>query len=117
MTYFKCIQRGGFQTTFNNGYTLSVMFSEQSYCSNNKENLFQGGSQELESHTGFIVCNDAEIALVNEEGEFVMLNFDTVKGYVTPNTVGLLMGVLSISPKVDDKVMTVIRNILESNNE
>lgn len=49
----------GFQMTFENGNTISVMFGAGNYCSNRKEST----STEIES------SHDAEICIWNEKNE------------------------------------------------
>ena len=69
----------GFQMTFANGNTISVMFGIGNYCSNKNT---------LKITDGHTVCNDAEIAIWNSDGnEYIFGNGDSVEGYCTTNEV------------------------------
>ena len=76
---------GGFQMTFDNGLTISVMFRGGNYCQHKMErptiamsNLEMDGSHSSE---------DAEIAIWDRSGTWLNFGGDTVQGYVTANEV------------------------------
>jgi len=61
----------GFHVSFDNGYTISVQFGYGNYCSNRRSE--QGGD---------LVSDDAEIAVLNGDGNFIPLSeYDDVIGY------------------------------------
>lgn len=65
----------GFQMTFENGNTISVMFGEGNYC---PESSFANGKT---------TNNLAEIAIWNKSGEWYDFESDQVKGYCSPDEV------------------------------
>jgi len=75
---FKLIPNKGFQLTFENGNTISVMFGVGNYCSNRNA---------LEAENGCMVANTAEVAIWDNEGKWHDFGNDTVNGYITSNEV------------------------------
>lgn len=77
---------GGFQITFSNGITISVMFKGGNYCEH-KEQDFRFAQKSMEEE-GRHTSKDAEIAIWNEGGTWLRFGYDTVKGWVSPDEVG-----------------------------
>lgn len=76
----------GFQMTFPNGFTASVIWGRGSYSDNHHNSKLEYG-EVCESDT-------AEVAVIGRDGNLVTLynifqdgNFDTVIGYLTPSEV------------------------------
>ena len=68
----------GFQMTFENGNTISVMFGSGNYC---------GNKSRVSTKLNATFSNDAEIAIWNEAGDWYDFGSDTVKGYLNTNEV------------------------------
>ena len=75
---FKLIPNKGFQLTFENGNTISVMFGVGNYCSNRNK---------LDIENGFMVADTAEIAIWDNESQWHNFGGDTVNGYINSNEV------------------------------
>lgn len=75
---FRLIPNKGFQMTFENGNTISVMFGVGNYCSNRND---------LNIVDGSVVSNTAEIAIWNEKDEWHNFGGDTVNGFIDSNEV------------------------------
>lgn len=75
---FKLIPNKGFQLTFENGNTISVMFGVGNYCSNRNT---------LKITDGYMVSDTAEIAIRDNEGRWHNFGYDSVKGYIDSNEV------------------------------
>ena len=73
----------GFQMTFENGNTISVMFGEGNYCS---KSTFKDGATK---------SNSAEIAIWNKEGNWFDFGDNTVKGWCTPDEVATFIQLAS----------------------
>ena len=75
---------GGFQMTFGNGITVSVMFRPGSYCERGRD-AFGKDLEEIEEN-GHYKSSDAEIAIWQGE---TWLDFggDTVMGYLSADEV------------------------------
>ena len=77
----KAIKNAGFQMTFNNGVTISVMFGSGNYCQN----------RETKQDADVIKSTDAEIAMWDKDDnwyDFSSGKFDSVsvvKGWVSAN--------------------------------
>jgi len=68
------VQENGFQIEMANGYTVSVQFGEHHYCASRH-------GVRRDSMYG-LVCNNAEVAVIDPDGEFVALSeHDDVLGY------------------------------------
>ncbi len=79
------IASGGFQMTFDNGLTISVMFRGGSYCEHKMERpTIAMANLEMD---GIHSSEDAEIAIWDEAGTWLDFGGDTVQGYVTTNEV------------------------------
>jgi hypothetical protein len=79
------IVSGGFQMTFDNGLTISVMFRGGNYCEYKMERPTIAMAN-LETD-GIHSSEDAEIAIWDEAGTWLYFGGDTVQGYVTTNEV------------------------------
>lgn len=84
MSGFKSVP-GGFQMTFNNGLTISVMFSESSYCEHHHKDW--GFAMSNLREKGRHSSTDAEIAIWNESDKWLDFGGDTVMGRVLPDEV------------------------------
>lgn len=71
----------GFQITFENGYTVSVMFDEHNYCSNRTSGIYVRGE-----------CINAEVAIFTPNGGTVPVDGD-VAGWASPERVAELIGI------------------------
>jgi hypothetical protein len=79
------IVSGGFQMTFDNGLTISVMFRGGSYCEHKMERpTIAMANLEVD---GIHSSVDAEIGSWDEAGTWLDFGGDTVQGYVTTNEV------------------------------
>lgn len=88
---FKSFENCGFQMTFTNGYTLSVVFGVFNYCEKRGR-----GNIGCEAAEPVWELKDAEIAIFDPNREFVKLtDYDDVKGWVSADTVGHLAGYLA----------------------
>lgn len=83
---FKSVH-GGFQITFSNGITISVMFKGGNYCEHRHEDYyFAKNAMEKE---GCHTSPDAEIAIWDENKTWLQFGqFENVKGFVSPDEVG-----------------------------
>lgn len=87
---FKVYAQKGFQTTFPNGFTVSVMFGAGNYCEhrlNDEVEPTPGAAVRVWSKHDSV---DAEIAVIGPDGEFRTgfpgcPEFDQVRGWVTPS--------------------------------
>jgi hypothetical protein len=84
MSNFKSVH-GGFQMTFDNGLTISVMFRGGNYCEHKMERPTIAMAN-LETD-GIHSSEDAEIGIWDEAGTWLDFGGDTVQGYVTANEV------------------------------
>jgi hypothetical protein len=92
---FKAFAAKGFQVTFDNGYTVSVMFGAGNYCEhrmNDQIEPFNNSVKVWHRHTSA----DAEVAVFNRDDEFVTgfpgcPESDQVRGWVTTNDVLAIM--------------------------
>jgi hypothetical protein len=79
------IVSGGFQMTFDNGLTISVMFRGGNYCEHKMERpTIAMANLEMD---GIHSSEDAEIGIWDEAGTWLDFGGDTVQGYVTANEV------------------------------
>jgi hypothetical protein len=84
---FKTFSQKGFQTTFPNGFTVSVMFGAGNYCENRFSDLEVGGTVKVWTEHN---SQDAEIAVIDSNGNFVTEfpgcpEGDQVRGWITPD--------------------------------
>jgi len=71
-------RNGGFQIEFENGYLISVQFRAGNYCENYDSHDF--------NPQGVVESKNAEIAIIHvESNEFQVLDYDKVKGHITPD--------------------------------
>lgn len=94
---FKTFAQKGFQTTFPNGFTVSVMFGAGNYCEHRfNEEVEPGfGATNPSSFSSVKVwsehrSNNAEIAVIDSNGNFVTgfpgcPESDQIRGWVTPS--------------------------------
>lgn len=84
MSNFKSVH-GGFQMTFANGLTISVMFHGGNYCEHKMEDYYSAkNAMEKEgSHNS----KDAEIAIWNEADTWLRFGWDTVEGWLSTDDV------------------------------
>jgi hypothetical protein len=88
---FKVFAHKGYQTTFSNGYTVSVMFGSGNYC----EHRFNESVEPMGNTVnvwGKHLSNDAEVAVINPNGELIggfpgCPDCDTVRGWCSPEEV------------------------------
>lgn len=84
MSGFKSVP-GGFQMTFNNGLTISVMFRSGNYCEH-KYADWEVAANNLRDN-GFHGSPDAEIAIWDANDKWLNFDYDQVKGYVPSDEV------------------------------
>jgi hypothetical protein len=85
MSNFKSIH-GGFQMTFSNGLTISVMFRGGNYCEHRNED-YDFAKRKMEEE-GRHNSPDAEIAIWDESNKWLRFDYDSVKGWVSADEVG-----------------------------
>lgn len=85
---FKVYAHKGFQTTFPNGFTVSVMFGAGNYCDHRFNRNVEPDASAVsiwERHDS----PDAEIAVIGPDGEYRTFpgcpESDQVRGWVTPD--------------------------------
>lgn len=94
------IVSGGFQMTFDNGLTISVMFRGGNYCEHKMERpTIAMANLEMD---GIHSSEDAEIGIWDEAGTWLDFGGDTVMGYVTANEVATLIGKVAKSKDLSD---------------
>ena len=84
---FNTVSKKGFQVTFDNGLTVSVMFGAGNYCERRDSDLEVGETVKVWSQHK---SSDAEIAVIDSDGNFVTgfpgcPDCDQVRGWVTTN--------------------------------
>lgn len=85
---FKVINDKGFQLTFNNGLTISVMFGQGNYCDSRMHNINNGW-------LGIHECVDAEIGIWDANDVWLNFGHDTVKGYCDADNVANWITIVS----------------------
>jgi len=80
MKDFRIYTNKGFQLTFENGLTISVMFGTGNYCENRGASIEDFGKA-IDS------SNDAEIAIWDKKDNWFDFGGNTVKGWVSSNEV------------------------------
>lgn len=87
---FNICARKGFHIALANGWTLSVQFGYGNYCDNRSTGSFDSAAPP---------CPNAEIAVLHTR-ELNMIEFhaDQVKGWVTPDQVARLLGLMVTWP-------------------
>lgn len=80
---FKSNGRPGFSMTFENGWTISVVWHTSAYC----ERKSLSADIETIKDDKPAESADAEIAIWDSEGEWYDFGSDTVKGWCTPDEV------------------------------
>ena len=83
---FKVFPNKGFQMTFKNGWTVSVMFGSGNYCEMKYDIYWtsENGVKAKRSHES----KDAEIAAWDFDGNWFDFGCDTVDGYISADEVG-----------------------------
>lgn len=94
------IVSGGFQMTFDNGLTISVMFRGGSYCEHKMERPTIAMAN-LETD-GIHSSEDAEIGIWDESGNWLDFGGDTVQGYVTANEVASWISKITSCKNLED---------------
>lgn len=84
MSNFRSVH-GGFQMTFGNGLTISVMFRSGNYCEHKHED-YDFAKSEMEKE-GRHNSKDAEIAIWDEANTWLRFGWDTVEGYLSTDDV------------------------------
>jgi hypothetical protein len=89
----------GFRITFENEYTISVVFGRGNYCQNKNATVLDYTNNDI------IESDDAEVAFFDPSGEFVIENTNhddddfycpqMVLPYVSPKEVGELIAILN----------------------
>ena len=84
---FKTFSQKGFQVSFDNGLTVSVMFGSGNYCEHRFSDMEVGGTVKVWSEHNSV---SAEIAVIDSNGNFVTEfpgcpEGDQVRGWVEPN--------------------------------
>jgi len=81
---FHTFAKKGFQVTFDNGFTVSVMFGTRNYCQHRDSHVEVGDTVKVWSDHN---SPDAEIAVIGPNGDFVTgfpgcPDCDQVRGWV-----------------------------------
>jgi hypothetical protein len=84
---FKTFSKKGFQVSFDNGLTVSVMFGSGNYCEHRFSDMEVGGTVKVWSEHNSV---SAEIAVIDSNGNFVTEfpgcpEGDQFRGWVEPN--------------------------------
>ena len=111
---FRLVNDMGFQMELNNGYTVSVMFSPFSYCSNSK--FAKDYKEQLLSnrYEKFTECPNAETAVKDTvTGEFIPIDGEDVQGYQTVNELIVLINEVRDYPNTDSKMEENRKNSIE----
>ena len=95
---FRIVNDMGFQVILDNGYTVSVMFSPNHYCSNKDSNRIGG---DLESRNAETAVKDTVT------GEFIPIDGEDVQGYQTVNELIVLINKVRDYPNTDSKMAEV----------
>ena len=109
---FRLVNDNGFQVDLDNGYTVSVMFSPFSYCSNSK--FAKDYKEQLlgNRYEQFTECPNAEIAVKDTvTGEFSPIDGEDVTGYQTVNDFIHLINNVRDYPNTDSKMAEVKERI------
>ena len=89
---FKITQGKGFNITFENGWAVSVQWGPGNYCDQKEKMLgidysVPDAFEKRQTECGAEGSNTAEIAVFNPQGDMVMLDGDTVEGWLSPDAV------------------------------
>ena len=87
---FRTNKNVGFQIEFDNKFILSVQFGPNNYCANQKDATFETMQIAVLGNLPDQESVDAEIAIMDKDGEFVQLSYDKVQRNVLPKTVVLV---------------------------
>lgn len=101
---FKSVN-GGFQITFTNNLTVSVMFRSGSYCEH-RDARYELPADNIRIN-GFHGSDDAEIAIWEtnadgERGRWINIGHDQVSGYHTPDQVAFIIFAVQSAKNFDD---------------
>ena len=80
---FKVITHKGFQITFDNGWTVSVMFGGGNYCENQDDKYWMPNDETVSVYE----CNTAEVAAWDKDNNWFDFGDDKVNGWCEPNYV------------------------------
>lgn len=90
MQKFNVVNDKGFQLTFSNGCTVSVMFGSGNYCEKRDYPIHQSAGY-LGSHSSA----NAEIAIWDKNDRWFDFGGDTIKGFVSPDKVAKVLELVS----------------------
>lgn len=76
-------QNKGFNITFDNNLTISIQIGAGNYCSNKNNEIGKEREQRITE------CNNAEIAIWDENNKWFTFEGDQVKGWINANEVGI----------------------------
>ena len=102
---FYITQGKGFFIVFENGYKISVQFGNGNYCANrNDDDIFTMDYKVAQGKCGEKGSPDAEIAIINAEGNFVgeelsIFDGDRIEGWCSPARVLEVMNAIAVLPK------------------
>tara|TARA_Y100000310_G_scaffold153135_1_gene152575 strand:+ start:1239 stop:1613 length:375 start_codon:yes stop_codon:yes gene_type:complete len=105
---FRLVNDMGFQVELDNGYTISVMFSPFSYCSNSKFAKDYHHKLLGDRYEQFTDCPNAETAVKDTvTGKFIPIDGEDVQGYQTVNELIVLIDKVKDYPYTDSKIAQV----------
>lgn len=97
----------GFQMVFSNGWTVSVQFGGGNYCDNYHDKI-DSESEDGYRASGRRGSRDAEIAAWDNNGDWMPLGCDTVKGRVSPDDVAKFIRKVQMKRPVPAKGMAKV---------
>ena len=104
---FQATTNKGFRMTFDNGFAISVQWGSMNYCE--RRNYSDEYKSELKED--FIKSADAEIAVIDKDGEMLNLTeHDQVIGWLSPNKVSKVIGIVS-SSTTKNEIETKIKSL------
>tara|TARA_R110002020_G_scaffold37320_1_gene112798 strand:- start:425 stop:757 length:333 start_codon:yes stop_codon:yes gene_type:complete len=104
---FQATTNKGFRMTFDNGFAISVQWGSMNYCE--RRNYSDEYKSELKED--FIKSSDAEIAVIDKDGEMLNLTeHDQVIGWLSPNKVSKVIGIVS-SSTTKNEIETKIKSL------
>lgn len=107
---FRTTKNTGFQIEFENKFILSVQFGPMHYCANRKDVTFPDMRLIAEGNIPDQESADAEIAILDSEGNFVQLAYDDVQSNVLPKTVVLVAYELLMPVPNFDRIRDILVN-------
>ena len=102
---FKSVN-GGFQITFANNLTVSVMFRSGNYCEHRDARCWELAADNIRAN-GSHTSEDAEIAIWENNadggcGRWINIGHDQVSGYHTPDQVAFIIFAVQSAKNFDD---------------